>query len=808
MNHARLITAELARIRGWDCFLQGDWEQARHNLANALQIFTEVGHLHRRPLLLERLALASQMAGRSTEAARFAEDLLAETAADTDPRWGLKARGLLAAVSTSHVAPAEAAENYRQILLALGDPVDLPGRVLRCFLLTSLGHALGEAGQFGDAEHAHTRAHHVATQLGLRLMMALCAAEIATAANTVGHPERALEWADAAVRSLPPGANSVLTAAVFRRFAQALSHVGLHAQAEEALMHALAAARETPLLDLELRYVGVELALRANQYEEGEARATELLARIPDSAAHIRPEVLNARGLLRLQECRHAEALPDLTAALRLKDNADHLGLATSHHNLARAYVMAGDTEAARSHANLAEQLRTPLLKTGGDEAGAIGLFNTGAAAVFQIQQELALAADDAAKALAAAERGRSGPLSTSIRAARAGRGRVPDNPPDLERIQQLARRVGATLLVYAPHFTFGAVDEQHPPVRELHIWLVTDRAVHHRAVRTRLSSSLARGHHDEIASAQELGRIANEPHALAEWAATLIAPIAALLPSGPRARLVIVPQLNLWHIPFTALPISGDQTLGDLCSIAVVPSLHALELITAEDAWGASEDAASQALVVGGVEGAVVPLPDGEVLALEDDPVTDQTAIEIASMYGTTALTREAATVNNVRKRMPNADILHFSCHAVRDARPRLDQPPGAVALTPASDGADQGQLTTTTLATTPTSARLAVLACCATARGLVTADGVVGPARALLASGVSTVIATLWEVPPGPTHDVMVRFHQEVRASGDPADALRRAVVAAREQWVLPEIWAAFVLIGSPGATRGLLK
>jgi hypothetical protein len=42
--------------------------------------------------------------------------------------------------------------------------------------------------------------------------------------------------------------------------------------------------------------------------------------------------------------------------------------------------------------------------------------------------------------------------------------------------------------------------------------------------------------------------------------------------------------------------------------------------------------------------------------------------------------------------------------------------------------------------------------------------------------------------------------------RVGGDPAEALRRAVLQARRDWELPETWAAFTLVGFPGPGRPL--
>ncbi|MFI8931586.1 CHAT domain-containing protein [Streptomyces sp. NPDC053474] len=807
MGIRRRLRAEVKRVDGLRAAREGRWQAARDDLTLALESLTAEGLSTEVPKVLEPLVTACMMAGLLEEAERRAVDFRAWAADHGDPEDRATAIGKYGEVVAQIGRLVEAAEAFREALVALGEPADETGGELRWSLLSNLGSALAHAGRFGEAEQVQHRAFEVARELDSAARAALAASQLSLAVNGVGHRERALEWAEVAHRCVRPDDDDLVVAEVEGNRALALSRAGHTTEAEEAMERAWAAARSIPLLAQQARVTKLEVLSRAGRHDEAVAMADALLAALAPGQARQRAVALNLRAGIRLQAGRPAEAVADLLSALELKQRVDdHRGMATGHLNLAHAFLGTRDLPAARHHARRAQELWEPLLRAASDEAGSVGLFDTHATALTQVAQELRLGVDDVTGALEAAERGRSGPLSERIRAARPTRSQVPAEPPGSERMRRLAHRMGATLLVYAPHFEIEAVSGQAPLLREIHMWVVTpDGGIHHEVRREvtdddRLDEARPV---DLLEAVRQLERQVADDALMAGWSDALLGKVAHLLPSGPDARLVIVPQRGLWSVPFAALPVAGEP-LVSRCSLAMVPSLHALELIAHEDVWrGEAAPGGSGALVVGGVRDAVVPTPDGRLLPLPDLPLTLETARAVARVHRGSALAGPAATVPAVLDRMGSADLLHFSCHAVLDARLRLDQLPGCIALTPA--GAEHGQLTSTLLASTPTRARIAVLGCCATGQGLVTADGVLGLARTFLIAGVSTVVATLWEVPEEPTHDALVCFHQELARTGDPAEALRRAVLMTRRTWRAPEIWAAFTLIGSPGPRRG---
>ena len=74
---------------------------------------------------------------------------------------------------------------------------------------------------------------------------------------------------------------------------------------------------------------------------------------------------------------------------------------------------------------------------------------------------------------------------------------------------------------------------------------------------------------------------------------------------------------------------------------------------------------------------------------------------------------------------------------------------------------------------------AKLIVLSCCHSGSGEITAEGVIGIARAFLGSGAHSVLVALWAIPDLATEQLMSRFYKHLvegeSASESPHQAMK---------------------------------
>ncbi|MEG4107596.1 tetratricopeptide repeat protein [Microcoleus sp. S13_C5] len=271
-----------------------------------------------------------------------------------------------------------------------------------------------------------------------------------------------------------------------------------------------------------------------------------------------------------------------------------------------------------------------------------------------------------------------------------------------------------------------------------------------------------------------------------------LIEPIADLLPTDPEARIIFIPQGEVFFVPFPALQDAAGKFLIEKHTILTAPSIQILEL-TSQKRQEIS-DLVGDILVVGNPTMPEVSLvagkPPQQLSAL---PHSETEANAIAQLFQTQALTGKSATKAAVLQRLPNARIVHFATHGLLDNIRGLGS---AIALAP--DRTDSGLLTAEEILNLHLNADLVVLSACNTGMGRITGDGVIGLSRALISAGTPSVIVSLWAVPDAPTADLMVKFYQNLDRTGNKAQALRNAMLETMQQHPNPRDWAAFTLIG----------
>ena len=262
-----------------------------------------------------------------------------------------------------------------------------------------------------------------------------------------------------------------------------------------------------------------------------------------------------------------------------------------------------------------------------------------------------------------------------------------------------------------------------------------------------------------------------------------LIEPIEDLLPSDPNARVVFVPQEQLFLVPFPALQAKDGSDLIEHHTILTAPAIQVLGLTSVKD--NESAQTASPPLVVGNPS----PMPE----SLPPLPHAGTEADGVAELLSTSPLIGDAATETAIKQQLSTASLIHLATHGFFNEANPLQ---GSLAFAP-TDSQD-GLLTAEEILDQSLQADLVVLSACDTGRGQITGDGVIGLSRSFLAAGADNVMVSLWQVPDDATAQLMIEFYRQ-RQQLDNAQALRQAMLATREQYKDPVAWAAFTLIGA---------
>jgi tetratricopeptide (TPR) repeat protein len=259
--------------------------------------------------------------------------------------------------------------------------------------------------------------------------------------------------------------------------------------------------------------------------------------------------------------------------------------------------------------------------------------------------------------------------------------------------------------------------------------------------------------------------------------------------PLGKDTLLVIVPDGPLHLAPFAMFAGEAATYLIEEFPILIAPS--ARSWLAASAQLNQYRALPSRAFVAGN------PRIDRQRYGeLPDLPHAEQEARTVAALYGVAPVLGSHVT-REVVVRAFDTEVVHFGGHAlVNDARPSESAlvvwDPGGPGLSAAAIRASHCERT-----------RLIVLAACRSASGQMTrTEGPIGLARAFLAAGGPSVVASQWEVDDRPSSALFRRFHEAYLETGNPAAALRIAqtsMIRSGEPVLRdPRSWAGFVAFG----------
>ncbi|PFX32831.1 Tetratricopeptide repeat protein 28 [Stylophora pistillata] len=275
--------------------------------------------------------------------------------------------------------------------------------------------------------------------------------------------------------------------------------------------------------------------------------------------------------------------------------------------------------------------------------------------------------------------------------------------------------------------------------------------------------------------------------HLCYKW---IVAPVADLV---TEPEIIIVPDRFSYQVPFAAL---RDEPAGKYLSekyrIRIVPSLTTLQHI---QECAVDYHSQTGTLVVGDPTVGRVYY-DGRVIDVTPLFYANKEARMVGELLGIPPLLGRCATKQAVLQGIPSVSLIHLAAHGNAER--------GEIALSPKSTvnsipQEDDYMLTMSDILGVQTRAKLVVLSCCHSGRGSVTKEGVIGIARAFLASGARSVLFASWAIEDKATEKLMKHFYKHLVRGESASGSLQRAVQWLRSNgFPEPSQWAPFVLMG----------
>ena len=381
------------------------------------------------------------------------------------------------------------------------------------------------------------------------------------------------------------------------------------------------------------------------------------------------------------------------------------------------------------------------------------------------------------------------------------------------EQIKQVAKIQNATLVQYS-------LLNENTQESELIIWVIkptgeiTMRRVDLKAWQQKSKSSLAEliketrnqigvrsDYNKGIITVPAESKEKSSRKSLKKLHQVLIQPIADLLPKNPSAKVIFIPQNELFLVPFAALQDNNGKYLIQKHSISTAPSIQVLDVLHQRKIARNQEKFVptimtdDELLIVGNPKAPKVPLTKGDSCKPPSLPGAEKEAKNIAQILKTQALTGDAATETAIVDKMSQARMIHLAAMTYPEDC-KTNNSPGVVAL--ASSNQDDGWLRTSEIQNLNLKADLVVLSGCETALGHITGDGVIGLSRAFLGAGADSVIGSLWDIPDAPTVTLMTNFHASLSKNTDKVRTLRQAMLETMKKHPNPRDWAGFTLVG----------
>ena len=269
-----------------------------------------------------------------------------------------------------------------------------------------------------------------------------------------------------------------------------------------------------------------------------------------------------------------------------------------------------------------------------------------------------------------------------------------------------------------------------------------------------------------------------------------IIAPVADQL---TEPKIIIIPERSLYRVPFAALPHQeGGKCLAETFRIRIVPSLTTLKVI--QDC-PADYHSQTDALVVGDPKVGKARYR-GEIRTFTSNAGARKEAEVIGKLLSVQPLLGERATKEAVLQAMNSVSLIHIAGIGNSDQ--------GEIALSPRPSSSNIPEeedylLRISDILNAKLRAKLVVLSSCYSGWGEIKAEGVLGVARAFLASGARSVLVTARSIQDDLTAEFMGRFYRHLVDRESVSECLHQAMKWLRDiGFTKVDEWAPFMLIG----------
>lgn len=815
------IFVALASVRA----LQGRYEDALNHYERVRQLALRYGESDSLRLALTALSTLTRLLGRAEQARNYQQQLQALGQSETVDNW------LRIIALTTQAQGAIAEGRYKDAVQIAVEAIELETRVTvpyfkvhRLTLLTLLGTAQVQLGDFEGAERAYSEAHTLVLEQG-------------------SHP--------------------LLVANIKTSLGALYLERGKLEQAEELLLAASQLVGETVTLDS----VGCHLNLaglyyRRGRYEQAFQEVEPVVRWMQENQINtlMRVRATVTLGCIELQRGRLDSAQRYLEEAAQIYDSLQtrsYEGILLNAHR-ARLYRARQDPARAeqllREAIQWLEEQRADLI-----DPELRSLFSEQYLDVYTLWAQLRLQRGDAAGAAAALERSRARELGAMIQ-QRQTLLQTNDEPTrqflrELEQLRIDQLRIARQLLTLTPSDSEwvrlqqrrNALEHQYtnliqqlerrsPAYRELleprrvtiaqiqralesGVVLLYYGIADEELVIVAVSRARVRGYRQPI-RAQELNRLVADFRAIVskpprdrtarerqqlpslgkQLYRILVLPAAEMLTSA--RRVLICPSGELGLLPWGALMTPSSRPNAptywvEQIPVLLVPSAGGYLQVRARIPSGEAVVVAALDYSNFGLQ-ARAPTRD-QRNAFVPLPNAPREAQMLQTRWGrsSVAFLNADASPDTIRTAAQRARIVHFACHTqVNDRSPYdsalvLWSPVDGSGLLRAIDIMGQWQLR----------ADLAMLSACGTNAGVLRRhEGVYGLARAFLFAGARAVGATLWKIDDAATYRLMEAFYTRYLVGAPKDESLQRAqlTLLRDSRYRDPYFWSGIVLIG----------